>query len=230
MSKSDKNKIWAKEKASVDKITDRLGLKIDDGIKDCVIALRLLGLNTTASHEGKIDRYPIPYIDLASPNIGKFMEKRDEIICRLQTPEEKETEKEIDHLYHKLNELDSNDEFQVEKIKKSIKELTSKYKDFKFPASAEIEEIDKKIISENFETEKKIELLLEEFYKNRVSPKEARLQINVSYLGEIRLKSSGAEIQENETDGETKLNRLKLFQNEMADFTNFLKNKFISLP
>jgi hypothetical protein len=82
-----KQEQWQQEKAIVDNITDRLGMKIDEGIKDTVIALRLLGLNTTQSHEGKLDRYPIPYIDIVSPEAIVLSRKRNKKIEELKSDE-----------------------------------------------------------------------------------------------------------------------------------------------
>lgn len=76
-----KEKLWQEKSKEIDIITDRLGMPIDEGIKEMVIALQLLGINTTASHEGKLDRHPIPYIDIESSDPEKDIleEKSDEL-------------------------------------------------------------------------------------------------------------------------------------------------------
>jgi hypothetical protein len=73
--RQEREKIWRDKALAVEQITDKLGLEIDKGIKDTVIALQVLGINTTSSHEGKIDIYPIPYIDIESTGIESIKEK-----------------------------------------------------------------------------------------------------------------------------------------------------------
>lgn len=49
--------------------SDRLGQKIDSGIKETVVYLQALGFNTTASCEGHIEHgLPWPWVDIAAEN------------------------------------------------------------------------------------------------------------------------------------------------------------------
>jgi hypothetical protein len=73
-----KQLIWDEKRLQVDGIGDKLGLGIDEGIKDTVIAFNVLDINTSGSHEGKIDRYPIPYIDIECKNIDELNKKLEE--------------------------------------------------------------------------------------------------------------------------------------------------------
>jgi hypothetical protein len=57
-------KIWDEKLEYVDTLTDKLGLHVDKGIRETVAALHLFNIHTTASHEGKMHRYPVPYIDV----------------------------------------------------------------------------------------------------------------------------------------------------------------------
>lgn len=57
---------WQAALEGVDQLGDRLGLGVDEGIKETVAAFHVMDINTTASHEGKLDRHPIPYIDVES--------------------------------------------------------------------------------------------------------------------------------------------------------------------
>ncbi len=65
---STKEIAWEEHKAKVERITDRLGEEIDEGIKETVIALRALGFPTTQSCEGHTNRgLPYPWVDIKAP-------------------------------------------------------------------------------------------------------------------------------------------------------------------
>jgi len=56
---------WLRIEIKVNSITDRLGLGIDNGIKESIIALQALGFVTRASCEGHADRGPAaPWISI----------------------------------------------------------------------------------------------------------------------------------------------------------------------
>lgn len=60
---------WQKEAEEIESVTDKLGKPIDGKVKETVIALNLLGLNTRQSCEGHSDRsMGAPWIDIAAPN------------------------------------------------------------------------------------------------------------------------------------------------------------------
>lgn len=76
---AEKQRIWQEKLNRVELLTDKLGLRVDEGIKETVAAFHLFGINTIASHEGKINRYPIPYVDVESPDVQEFERKLDNI-------------------------------------------------------------------------------------------------------------------------------------------------------
>ncbi len=63
-------------------------MPIDEGIKDTVIALQLLGLQTTSSHEGKLGRHPIPYIDIESMDAEELQGRYHSEMYKNMPPEE----------------------------------------------------------------------------------------------------------------------------------------------
>ncbi|MGH7490507.1 MAG: hypothetical protein ACREMY_33585, partial [bacterium] len=64
---------WEAKRREADHIVDALGLGIDEGIKEAVVAFNLLGLNTTASCEGHTDHGLLtPWIDVAAPHKPKL--------------------------------------------------------------------------------------------------------------------------------------------------------------
>ena len=175
METKSKEEIWQQKRLEIDGIGDKLGLGIDEGVKDTVTAFHVLDINTTGSHEGKFDRYPIPYIDVECSNIYELNERLDNA--------ESEEEKEF---------------------------------------------ILKEIITGNLKERQKILTYIEEFYKDREVPFEVKIGIQNLARGWSRIQSQGAELQEIETDSDLKKKRLELFQKEMHEFTEFLKNKFFN--
>ncbi|MDD3487782.1 MAG: hypothetical protein PHH35_00260 [Candidatus Pacebacteria bacterium] len=80
----------------------------------------------------------------------------------------------------------------------------------------------------NFKQQRKMMGFLEEFYKGREIPFDARLTFSrMGIFGGFRIQSFGAEMTVILTPEEKK-QKLALYQREMADFTNFLKSKYLS--
>jgi hypothetical protein len=78
----------------------------------------------------------------------------------------------------------------------------------------------------NFEQQRKMMGFLEEFYKERETPFDARLVFDrVGELGGFRVQSFGAQMTAI-LSPEEKKRKLLLYQKEMKDFTEFLKNKY----
>ncbi len=116
---NEKEEIWQRKAAEVDLITDRLGLEIDKGIKDTVIALQVFGINTTSSHEGKMERYPIPYIDVQAADIEELDNRLDAL-----KPEQEAEAEEISNEILRRN---------LEERRKLIPLFEEFYKDRKVP-------------------------------------------------------------------------------------------------
>lgn len=82
--------------------------------------------------------------------------------------------------------------------------------------------------NKNLLEQQKVINLLQEFYQDRNSPMEARLVFeNFGIYGRFRIRSMGADVMDLLTEEELKAKSL-LFQEEMKDFTEFLKNKFFT--
>ena len=217
---------WQKEKEAIDKITDGLGLGIDEDIKDSVIVLHLLGINTSSSHKGKIDRYPIPYIDIDSSEAHKLENELASKTDELMSEEERLVRKEINALYDQLDLIEDLESSEAVEINKKIEVLDSKFQEFEVPENSEIIQLREKIEIENLKEREKINYLLQLFYKDRIVSDEARLIIKPKGLQRSRLQNQGSEIQEGESDENKKRERLQKFQAEMNAFTEFLKSSF----
>lgn len=74
---NNKNELWEKMRGRIDLVKDRLGLGIDENIKEAVIGLSLFEINTVGSCEGHLDHGTrAPYIDIQAKDIP---EKEKEI-------------------------------------------------------------------------------------------------------------------------------------------------------
>ena len=99
----------------VDKITDGLNLKIDDGIKETVVFLNALGINTTMSCEGHLKwAFGGPWIDIGPKETRKFLSltkrlqdirKKLRIEERKKKPNKKVTDK-LDNEHYKLRKIE----------------------------------------------------------------------------------------------------------------------------
>jgi hypothetical protein len=95
----EKANAWNQKATEIDQVGDRLRKRIDEKIKDAIIALNLLGINTTASCEGHIDwATGGPYIDVEALGTGELKK------ALKKEREEKNEEKEdeiLDEITHK---------------------------------------------------------------------------------------------------------------------------------
>ena len=70
---------WLRIEIKVNSITDRRGLGIDNGIKESIIVLQVLGFVTTASCEGHTDHGPAaPWIDIGEKVPREILIRRRE--------------------------------------------------------------------------------------------------------------------------------------------------------
>jgi len=88
-------------------------------------------------------------------------------------------------------------------------------------------ELRRKIKEKHLAGAKKMMTYLDEFYKDRIVPYDRRLIVNISGYGNSRIESQGAAFQE---VSQVEQRRLKLaeYQEEMREFTDFLKKKYFS--
>lgn len=73
---NDLEQKWNEISEKIDSMTDRLGMPVDEGIKEAVIALNCLGFMTTGScfgHEGR--ETGGPWVDISSPELERKTEE-----------------------------------------------------------------------------------------------------------------------------------------------------------
>lgn len=128
-SAEEKEKRWNAIEREVDRITDRLGKPIDQGIRETVIALKANGFGTTSSCEGHLDwGSGYPWVDVESAlaesllKDARYQELREkarrfarkegvlthgekEEYNKIVSAEIEENEKEYERLRHALNEF-----------------------------------------------------------------------------------------------------------------------------
>jgi hypothetical protein len=220
--KQYKKAAWENKRAEIDQIGDRLGLGIDEGIKDTVVVVNLLGINTFMSCEGHLDHgVPNPNIMFAAPDMPKWRFNREEEVFKRVAAENSVT---IDDLRH----LERDGQFD-EQIREAHKAARNEARE-----SGESEE-HKAWREETNRTRQKVEVYMIEFYLNREKDDRTRLQLHPLDDGEYVLQTGPDEefeayIQGKELEyreGE-KQELLEARQAEMAAFTEFLKEKYFA--
>ena len=169
--KSQKEIEWEAKQLQADKIVDVLGLEIDSGIKDCVVAFMANDFSTSGSCEGHLAEqgtdqrgHCYPWIDICVPEPEGWQESQEK-----------------------------KDQWTIENLKQQQKMIQ----------------------------------ILEDFYKNRQTPFDARLVFTyIGIFGAFRVQSFGAKTMDL-LSFEEKTQKLELYRKEMSDFAEFLKQKFL---
>jgi len=212
------NKLQAMIK-EVNSWRDRLGKGVDEGIKETVAMYNVMGIPTSASCEGHFESesehgYPVPWVEVEAPDKPKWRFEHEEEIYEQVAKKYGIT---VDQVLHA-----ENDEAWKEATRLIIKqEETTEYKKWE-------EENEKLLV--------KVETLLQEFYHGRDATDEMRIIADRS-VGGFRVHGGGKFYIPNNRkdqfrDKLTKEERdhipeiLKTTQQEMRNFTEFLRKKY----
>lgn len=194
---SEKQKAWDAMAKRIDRTVDGLGYRMDENIKEAVIALNMLNINTSASCEGHLDR----------GNGGPWVR-----IEPAETPEMKSLEEKMIPLRRQVDERE-----EKEKEKKfpsaELEELWD-----------ELRILDKELETYHLEEIKKIMALLSEFYKKRKVDYDQMLIMDVGRASS-HLQSQGIDLQAIAVREEKEKNLIR-YRQEMQVFTDFLKEKY----
>ena len=199
---------WQEISLEVETWCDAVGYPIDPKIKDAVIALNAIGINTSASCEGHLDHgYPYPWVEFS--------------ICTL----------EIQSLEEKITKI-----FKEREEKEQLLEVTypqlSKKEIFDLPEAQDLIILSKSIydISNQIELIRKellkdLYFLIDKFYQEQDISYDNMLFIKHGYSNYPRIFSIGGEWQpiRSQKEKEIKLNE---YQKEMGKFALFLKKYF----
>ena len=153
----------------VEKITDKLGKKIEDGIKEAVAILNAMDIQTNSScagHKGEEGKFGLPYIEIYTPSLKGWNEN------------------------------------------KGNKQLGEQWK------------------QNNLKQREIIQPLFEEFNKTRIVPPDVKLKIrDMGIFGGFKIENVGGMTP---TQKEEAIRMIESYQKEMAEFTKFLKEKFLN--
>lgn len=203
----EKIDIWNDIKNRVDQITDRLGMPVDDNIKDVVIGLNANGINTVASCGGHLDsdRLAFPWIGCAAANQPQYRYK-----------DETQIKESIASRYN----IRSNDIFNVG----NDAAMNDYY--IRAAKSGETEEYKKWDIC-NDPLEKKVSNIISEFYTHRIDVPEVKIAIGTIYPGcLIEIPDSDEQKWRNTLSENGLRDKIKEAQSEMSKFAYFLKLKY----
>jgi len=203
-----KQEMWETMSVEVDYWVDGLGYHIDKEIKDTVIALNLIGIETEASCGGHFERdltYPWVDIRIFSSVLHEIVEESSDI--------QEQLNKESASLKLKFPYLSYNDLYGISDGE-NLKNLNKKY----FLIGDSGTQIRIKCLEP-------LNQLLNQFYENRTTSYDKTLIIPKDFFA--RLRSIGADRQQVRSP-EQRLRSLNEYQEEMKAFTIFLKQKFLN--
>lgn len=206
-----KEKEWQRWQKEVEGAADMLGYKVDERIKDAVVAFNVLGLPTAQSCEGHLDHgYATPWVRVEAPD----------------QPEERFIgEKKI---YQKIADKYT---IPLEDVVRSNNQAAW------IETMAELENAEetterKEWRKKTKELEQKAVTLLEEFYKSREAEANVRLDISENAEGSFEVHNGGEDYRPvfNMSEEQKKglEERQKQYQEEMQQFAGFLKEKYFS--
>jgi glutathione synthase/RimK-type ligase-like ATP-grasp enzyme len=221
---SNKNALWEAKESEINSLVDALGAHIDPGIKEAVIALNLLGINTIASCEGHMDEEnghgtDFPWIDVAASD-----EPENRFVGQEKIYEEVAEE-------YGVPVNDVKDSTAEEAWREALKRMPTKEKD-------ETSEW-KKWWEGNLEHWEKARVLVHEFNENRDVSEDVHIRINGDRI------HNGGDLDEALTKWQTfrervmqkkvsseefseMKRRLSSRQKEMTTFASFLRKKFFN--
>lgn len=203
----NKQEMWDVMSAEVNHWIDGAGYPIDKGIKETVIALNLMAIETIASCEGHLDRdllYPWIEIQIYPLEVKKMMQEFSDIQEQLNNEE----------MLLKTNfpKLSYNDLYNIPEAE-NLRKLKKKHS----LMTQSIKQIQMKCLEP-------LNKLLNQFYENHRTSYDKTLI--ASFKSFAFLHSIGADRQQIRSPEEQSFN-LTEYQEEMRAFTAFLKEKFM---
>ena len=209
--KSEKEAQWKSIKEKIDLETDAFGYKIEKEIKDTVIGLNALGINTSQSCEGHVDRGRIaPWVDIQAPNEPKQFIGEDTIYQQVA----EEFGISFEEAQRSINDLGKKAWLEAQKILEKQGQ-TPEYIQW---------------MEKGKEEGIKVKKLVEEFNKDRKVPGNVRITIDESPY-DATIHNGGQDYWSAEKDRTEKQNknlekRLQKYRTEFKEFAEFLKKKF----
>lgn len=192
----NKQAFWEQKSKEIDGIKDRLGKGLDEGIKEAVTGLQVLGINTTQSCEGHLEwGIGAPWVEVAAPQSKQLIQLEEQAHKTFQ-----EAEAVFENEGHFTDEITAKFD-EAHALRQEVKRL-------------------------NLVEAAKVMPLLGAFYKNRQDTSfDKRLILSFLSNGRARIESQGAAFQET-APSEIKQQKLAEYQEEMRAFTKFLRVKY----
>ncbi len=212
-STKEKAELWRAMEKDVELWVDALGEGLDEGIKNTVIVLNLLGFKTSQSCEGHLDwGLPYPWVDFQiTSDQAEALDKK--LLNIYQKIEAKMAD--LQKKYPELHMRDIIDKDDAES--KQLRDLYTKM-------HAITPKLDRAAKSALLPLYK----LLETFYKTKSAHYDLVIHIHEESHAKIfRIYSLGGSWQTARDEPE-KAEKLKKYQQEMNDFTNYLIDYFFS--
>lgn len=140
----EKQRNWRTMAEYVDRIGDRLGMKVDTGIKDTVVVLNVFGTRTSQSCEGHIERgIAAPWVDFApveTEETKALQLKADESLALAEEREQAGAdEEELSSLYREHHKLAAEARrVGLEEVRKVMGLLSDFYKERQVPYNQQL--------------------------------------------------------------------------------------------
>ncbi|GMQ95146.1 MAG: hypothetical protein BMS9Abin13_258 [Patescibacteria group bacterium] len=201
---------WEKWEKEIETMEDSKGREIGPNIKEAVIALNVLKINTSASCEGHVERgMTAPWIEVEAPNKPEKQFAGENEVFQKAAKKYGISFKDVRRA--------KNEQAQAEAVKKSTHSQADETPEYK------------KWREENEKLMRKTVVLLDEFYKKRNTPDNLRLAVHPR-AGGFRVVGGGEDYQEapNDLSDEEKHQlekQLAGYREEMWQFADFLKRK-----
>ncbi len=209
---------WDRVKNEIENAADAEGYRIDEGIKEPVIALNAYGINTGQSCEGHVDSgRSAPWIRIEAPNepeerfIGQN-ETFEKVAKKYNMPvEETKRMYNMDAYWEAVHECQVNgetEEFQKWKAESGKLLYTTKE-------------------------------ILDDFYRNRQVPESVKIKVDTENMedmaeGSFEIFNGGedcrnvSDVKLSQDEKEALGERLKGYRKEINEFAQFLKKKFFT--
>lgn len=213
--RAERSRLWDEKNQEIDGITDRLGMPIDNGIKEAVIGLNLFGLTTSQSCEGHLDRgLPAPWIYIQEPGMPE-----ERFIGENEAYEHAAQQHGVPLDEIKYWETDRGQRIWEEAwyaLCETNPPLTHEFRDWE---------------TRNTELRDRAAELLREFYNERGSPVDPDAMLvterdgRVHNGGDVYLKAYTRKL--TDTDRLGLQEKIEIYQAEMNRFADFLKEKYL---
>jgi hypothetical protein len=213
MERQEKETIWHKTLEGLAGVGDRLGYRIDEGIKETVVAFKVNGFPTYGSCEGHIEK-----------RFGKQIKLRPYIDIGFEEPKLRYVDEQIIR-----EKIASESNIPIESIDEDESARRAFWDYIDNHDVAETPEY-MALRAKNEHLQKSVADLLQSFYKNSGTPEDLKLVIErIGPAGHFRVTNAKEDPDEvMDKDLEKFEKQLSMEQEEMQRFTLLFKNRFFS--